>query len=101
VKKLTGTLEVTLSRFLFKYRVTPQAAMGIAPAELLMGRRLHTHLDLLYIPHSERESATETERPKGEQRETSPSYIVSARRPSHGSEFRRGTKLATWVGHRV
>ena len=30
------------------YRVTPQTTTGIAPAELLMGRRLRTHLDLLY-----------------------------------------------------
>jgi transposase InsO family protein len=48
VKKMSGSLEVRLSRFLFKYRVTPQATTGIAPAELLMGRRLRTHLDLLY-----------------------------------------------------
>ena len=45
VKKMKGPLE---ARFLFKYRVTPQATTGIAPAELLMGRRLRTHLDLLY-----------------------------------------------------
>ena len=48
VKKLTGPLETRLARFLFKYRVTPQTTTGIAPAELLMGRRLRTHLDLLY-----------------------------------------------------
>jgi transposase InsO family protein len=48
MKKMSGPLEVRLSRFLFKYRVTPQATTGIAPAELLMGRRLRTHLDLLY-----------------------------------------------------
>ena len=48
VKKMEGPLETRLARFLFKYRVTPQAATGIAPAELLMGRRLRTHLDLLY-----------------------------------------------------
>ena len=54
VKKLTGSLEVRLARFLFKYRVTPQATTGIAPAELLMGRRLRTHLDLLYPTVKER-----------------------------------------------
>ena len=54
VHKLVGTLEVRLSRFLFKYRVTPQATTGIAPAELLMGRRLRTHLDLLYPTVKER-----------------------------------------------
>ena len=54
VHKLVGTLEVRLSRFLFKYRVTPQATTGIAPAELLIGRRLRTHLDLLYPTVKER-----------------------------------------------
>ena len=54
VKRLKGSLEVRLSRFLFKYRVTPQATTGIAPAELLMGRRLHTHLDLLFPTVRER-----------------------------------------------
>jgi hypothetical protein len=54
VQKLTGTLEVRLSRFLFKYWVTPQATTGIAPAELLMGCRLRTHLDLLYPTVKER-----------------------------------------------
>lgn len=54
VAKLSGSLTVRLSRFLFKYRVTPQATTGIAPAELLMGRRLRTHLDLLFPTIQER-----------------------------------------------
>ena len=48
LKKMTGPLEVRVQRFLFKYRVTPQATTGVSPAELLMGRRIRTHLDLLY-----------------------------------------------------
>ena len=47
-KKMTGPLEVRVQRFLFKYRVTPQATTGVSAAELLMGRRIRTHLDLLY-----------------------------------------------------
>ena len=54
VKKMSGPLEVRIARFLFKYRVTPQATTGRAPAELLMGRRLRTHLDLLYPTVQER-----------------------------------------------
>ena len=45
LKKMQGPLELRIPRFLFKYRVTPT---GATPAELLMGRRLRTHLDLLY-----------------------------------------------------
>ena len=48
LKKMKGVLEVSFPRFLLKYRVTPQATTGIAPAELLMGCRIRTHLDLLY-----------------------------------------------------
>ena len=48
VKKLEGPMEVRLSKFLFKYRVSPQTTTGASPAELLMGRRLRTHLDLLH-----------------------------------------------------
>ena len=38
VKKMVGPLKIQSSRFLFKYRVTPQATTGIATAKLLMGR---------------------------------------------------------------
>lgn len=48
LKKMNGPLETRISRFLFKYRVTPQATTGISPSELLMHRRIRTHLDLLY-----------------------------------------------------
>ena len=48
LKRRTGPLETRLPRFLLKYHVTRQATKGIVPTELLMGRRIHTHLDLLY-----------------------------------------------------
>ena len=49
MKKLqTGSIETRVLRFLFKYRVTPHSTTGKSPAELLMGRKLRTHLDLLH-----------------------------------------------------
>lgn len=48
VRKLDGPMELRLSKFLFKYRVTPQTTTGLSPAQLLMGRRLRTHLDLIH-----------------------------------------------------
>ena len=45
---MTGPLEVRVQPFLFKYCVTPQATTGVSPAKLLTGRRIRTHLDLLY-----------------------------------------------------
>ena len=48
MKKLTGSLETRLSRFLFNYRITPQSTTGVSPAELMFNRRLRSRFDLLY-----------------------------------------------------
>ena len=37
--------ETRLAQFLFKDRITPQSSTGVAPAELMFGRRLLSHLD--------------------------------------------------------
>jgi hypothetical protein len=48
LKKLSeGDVETKLSRFLFRYRVTPHTLTGVSPAELLFKRRLRTALTLL------------------------------------------------------
>ena len=41
-------MESKVSRFLFKYTVTPHSTTGTSPAELIFGKPLHTHLDLLH-----------------------------------------------------
>ena len=47
-KKMSeGTTEDRIARFLFTYRITPQSTTQMSPAELLMGRRLRSRLDLL------------------------------------------------------
>ena len=52
LKKITeGTLEARLAKILMSYRLTPQSTTGISPAELLLGRRPRSRLDLLK-PHS-------------------------------------------------
>ena len=49
ISKLSeGTLEVKLSKVLFRYRTTPHSTTGKSPSELLFGRRIRTHLDLLH-----------------------------------------------------
>ena len=50
-KDNTGDLRVRLSRTLLNYRMTPQATTGVSPAELLLGRRPRTRLDLVK-PHT-------------------------------------------------
>ncbi len=49
IKRTSGdSVQDRLSRYLFKYRITPHTTTGVPPAELLMGRRLQSRLDLLY-----------------------------------------------------
>ena len=47
-KESGNSLETKLSCFLFQYRLTPHTTMGVVPAEMLMGRRPKSHLDLLH-----------------------------------------------------
>ena len=47
-KLSSGCLETNLSRFLFQYRLTPHTTTGQSPAQLLLGCRPRSHLDLLH-----------------------------------------------------
>jgi len=42
------SLRERVNRFLTKYRATPHVTTGVAPCELLCGRKMKTHLDLLH-----------------------------------------------------
>ena len=44
-KQQAGSLEERVARFLLTYRTTPHSTTGVAPCELLMGRKLRTLLD--------------------------------------------------------
>ena len=57
LKKITaGNIEDKLARFLFQYRITPHTTTGQSPAELLMGRRPRSYLDILKPNISDRVS---------------------------------------------
>ena len=43
----SGSIEAKVSRFLFRYRNTPHSTTGQSPAELLLGRKMKTHLEIL------------------------------------------------------
>ena len=47
-KNEEGSTGEKLARFLLGYRTTPHTATGATPAEILMGRRLRTRLDILH-----------------------------------------------------
>ena len=42
------TIECRIARVLFQYRITPHSTTGVSPAELLLGRRLRSHMDLIH-----------------------------------------------------
>lgn len=46
LKKEPGTLAKKLTHFLLGQRTTPHTATSCTPAEILMGRRIRTRLDL-------------------------------------------------------
>lgn len=43
----SGDLDRRLQQFLFQYRITPHSTTGVAPCELLIGRRLRSRMDLI------------------------------------------------------
>ncbi len=46
-KQSGGTLSDRMARMLFQYHIAPQTTTGIAPAKLLMSRKLKSRLDIL------------------------------------------------------
>ena len=61
LKKTSGDIATRLARFLFQYRNTPHTTTGRSPAELLLGRKPRTPLDLLHPGNSPTEpQSTET-----------------------------------------
>ena len=46
-KMKEGSIEANVSHFLLQYRITPHSTTGISPAEMLMGRRPRSCLDLI------------------------------------------------------
>ena len=53
-KNKRGTMDLRLAQILFKYRLQPHSTTGVSPAELLIGRKPRTHLDLLHPDLSKR-----------------------------------------------
>ena len=71
LKKMTaGNIEDKLARFLFQYRITPHTTTGQSPAELLMGRRPRSYLDILKPNILDRVSINQERQKEGHDRGT-------------------------------
>ena len=101
MKKLSeGTLRQKLARFLFSYRITPQSTTGVSPAELLIGRKLRSVLDLLNPNVSGRvEAAQLSQKTTHDKRAQSRSFslgdVVYARNYGQGTAWEKGTIVDT------
>ena len=47
MKKSSSSISSSLTKFLFRYRITPHPTTGRTPSEMLMGRRLRSRLSLI------------------------------------------------------
>ena len=103
-KSTDGDIETRLARFLFHYRTTPHTTTGVTPAELLMGRKLRSHLDLLQPDLSSRilarQAAQKTEHDKrSKERTFEEDDQVYIRNFSNGPKWLPG-KISTVLGSR-
>ena len=49
VKISGGSVRERVCKFLTRYRCTPHSTTGLSPAELMFGRNIRTHIDLLHL----------------------------------------------------
>ena len=89
------SLESQIARFLFHYRITPHSTTGIAPAELLMGRRSRSRLDRLYPNIADRVRKRQFDQKRGhdqhcQQRQLSAGQIVWVRNHATGQTWLPG-----------
>ena len=47
LKASKESIQTTIDRFLFNYRLTPHCTTGVTPSELMLGRKMRSRLDLL------------------------------------------------------
>ncbi len=78
-KKITGTIQCRVSKFLLHYRSTPTTVTGLSPSEMLNKRRLRTRLDLVF--------------PNVEKRVYQGQEKYQRRKPGQDREFQVGEKV--------
>ena len=103
LKKVTsGSMNTRLAKVLFSYRITPQGTTGVSPAELLLGRRPHTRLDLLHPNTAGRvEERQQQQKQQHDSRMRLKGEIVRVQgeRDSSGKELWQWLSMATREDH--
>lgn len=100
-KQKSGSLQTKVSRFLFRYRTTPNSTTQCTPAELFLGRLPRTHLDALLPSREDRmraqQQAQKDYRDRGSQERN---IAVGDRVYVSAVESLRGCEKRRWVpGH--
>ena len=93
LRKDTGevSLDSQIQEFLFRYRITPHSTTGIPPAELLLGRRPRSRLDLLQPDIAGRVRQRQTDQ------KIDMIVIVTLVTLQWDNQF--GSRVFLWVGH--
>ena len=50
----SGNMSARIAKVFFTYRISPHNTTGVSPAELMLGRRLRTRLDLIRLNTAKR-----------------------------------------------
>ena len=89
---VSGTLGDKVARVLFTYQNTPQTTTGVSPAELLMGHKLRSQLDLLRPDLSKRvELKQQQQKAKHDMHTRDRLFLVGD--PVFIKSFRRGVEV--------
>ena len=92
-KRIVGTLEDWISRFLFAYRTPPHTTTGVSPTEILIGRKLKTRLELIRPVLEERVTDRQTRQKEGHDR-TARDRVLQAGDTIYARNHNEGV---TWV----
>ena len=86
-----GSISTRISRFLFKYRLTPHSSTGVSPAELMFGRQLRSQLDQLR-PSLEKTARQSQDRQKKNHDKRSRSRVFTQNQPVYARNYGPGEK---------
>ena len=91
-KDASTNVQLHLPRFLFHYRNTPHSTTGVPPSELLMGRHLRTHLDLLHPTTAARVQSNQERQKRNHDQEGTKLRSFSLNDPVYAKGFSNGPK---------